>query len=313
MNQQQPVKPLLIAIVGPTASGKSHLGLELASIVAGEIVNCDSMQMVRGLDVGTAKPSREERERVPHHLFDIVEPEAYYSAGAYMEDARRVCREIAARGCTPVVVGGTGLYLRALLQGVFGGPGKSEDFRRRLNRISRSRGSQSLYRILARRDPETAAKVGGSDLTRIIRGLEVLYLTGRPISALKKEAVALTDFQVVKIGLVPERERLYGRIDDRAERMFQTGLVEETKRLLDSGCPVDAKAFEALGYRHAIKVLRGELTPGEAIELTQRDTRRYAKRQLTWFRREKGMHWIRSMGDDPGALDAAVMILKSLR
>jgi len=306
-------KPLLIAIIGPTASGKSSLAIELALRIGGEIVNCDSMQMVRGLDIGTAKPGPEEQAQVPHHLFDIIDPDSYYSAGAYMEDARRVCRQIAARGRTPLVVGGTGLYLRALLEGVFDGPGRSEDFRARLQRIARRRGPHCLHRILARHDPEAAGKIGASDLTRIIRGLEVLYSTGRPISALMKEKKELEGFRVVKFGLYPDRQRLYGRIDVRAERMFQTGLIEETRRLLDSGCPADAKAFEALGYRYAIRVLNGELTPGQAIEFTQRDTRRYAKRQLTWFRREKGMHWIRCMGDDPGVLDEVVHILGDLR
>lgn len=293
--------PLLLVILGPTASGKSALSLDLARRLGGEIVNCDSMQVVRHLEIGTAKPSAEDRRQVPHHLFDLVEPGETFSAGAYMDAARKVCREIASRGRIPLVTGGTGLYLRALLEGIFAGPGRSDRYRRRIRLVLERKGPQFLHEALRRRDPKAAEGIAPADVVRVIRALEVRYLTGVPISSLRPGRSPLQGFRVVKFGLSPPRQELYARINARVERMFRSGLVEEVRRLLAAGYPPEAKGFEALGYRHAIRVVQGTLGVQEAIVLTQRDTRRYAKRQMTWFRREPDVHWIPRPGEDPEA------------
>lgn len=305
--------PLLIAILGPTGSGKSALALRVAPKIDAEIVNCDSMQMVRHLEIGTAKPSREERRRVPHHLFDRVEPDEYFSAGSYMREAREICREVTGRKRIPLVVGGTGLYLRVLLEGIFTGPGRSEDIRVRLDHIARRRGPAVLHRILSRRDPAAAAAIQPGDRVRVIRALEVLLLTGREMSDQQKLRSPLEGFRILKVGLDVPRSELYGRIDCRVSRMFDEGLVEEVRCLLGMGYPPSAKAFEALGYRHAMAALCGEISLPRAIELTQRDTRRYAKRQLTWFRKEKDVRWLHVAGDDPSACDQFMSLLDEVR
>jgi len=299
----------LIAVTGPTASGKSSLALKLAVELAGEIVNCDSMQMVRGMDVGTAKPSPEEQKVVPHHLFDRVDPDGYFSAGKYMEEARATCEEIASRGRVPIVVGGTGLYLRALLEGIFQGPGRSDRIRRRLERISSSRGRDCLHRLLSRRDPATAAKTSAADEIRVIRALEVYYQTGEPISQLHGGREPFSGFEVRKLGIEIPREDLYGRINARVKEMFRTGLVEEVERLLAEGFKPDCKGFEAIGYRQVIAFLEGQLTIEEAIELVAMETRRYAKRQMTWFRKEQGINWIRHPGESFEAFERALEML----
>jgi len=293
---------ILVAIVGPTASGKSTLAMRLALELGGEIVNCDSMQMIRQLKIGTDKPSPEDRARVKHHLFDRIDVDEFYSAGMYMKEARAVCREIASRKNIPIVVGGTGLYFRALTQGIFEGPGKSERLRERLEKIIKRRGLDFLYDKLKSRDPESASRLEPGDRVRIVRALEIHILTGLPISRIQKEARPLTGFQLAAFGLNPPRERLYDRINRRVEEMFQIGLLEEVLSLVQAGYPRGSKGFEALGYRYAFDVLENAMTMQEAIELTQRDTRRYAKRQMTWFRREKGIYWILGSGDSEESL-----------
>jgi len=300
----------LVAILGPTGSGKSSLGLKLAQSIGGEIVNCDSMQTIRQLDIGTAKPSQAEMALVPHHLYNVIDLDEFYSAGVYMKDARRVCSEVAARGKIPLVVGGTGLYLRALLKGIFQGPGKKPGLRGRLNEISRRRGTEFLHRMLARKDPDSAARIQANDLVRIVRALEINLITGGSISELQKEHVPLAGYSVVKIGLNLPREELYDRINRRVERMFDAGFVKETERLLLAGFSPDSKGFEALGYRHAVAVIQGELSLEESIELTQRETRRYSKRQMTWFRKEENVHWISLPGEAPAAEPEALRILE---
>ena len=300
---------LLIALAGPTASGKTALALGAARVLQGEIVNCDSMQLYKHLDIGTAKPSPEERALVSHHLYDMLEPDEVYSAGRYMVEARRVCSEIAARGRVPVVAGGTGLYLRALLEGVFEGPGRSEDLRARLHRIADRKGSAWLHGLLRRRDPIAAARIQPGDRVRIVRALEVYFATGQSITSLQPARAPLRGFRVIKLGLNLPRSELYARINRRVDRMFQTGLVEEVERLLHQGFQPDNKAFEALGYRHVVAFLAGTVSLEEARELTARDTRRYAKRQLTWFRRDQEMNWIEFPGEDPRALDALMRLL----
>ncbi len=303
-------KGRLVALLGPTASGKSHLALAAAKALDGEIVNCDSMQMYRHLQIGTSKPTRAQRREVPHHLYDLVDPDEFYSAGRYMQDARSVCREIASRGKISFVVGGTGLYLRALLEGVFEGPGRSEKFRERLNKVGHRKGFEFLYGWLEKKDPEAAGRIQSQDQIRIIRTLEIYLLTGKPISELQARREHLENLSILKIGLNLPRENLYDRIDRRVSEMFRSGLVEEVQQLLDRGYGPDCKGFEALGYRHAMDTLQGGLSREEAIARMQMDTRRYAKRQMTWFRREKEVHWIDVPGEDPSALDQLIKLMQ---
>jgi len=302
--------PKLIALAGPTGSGKSALAVEAAVVLGGEIVNCDSMQLYRKLNIGTAKPTDRQRSVVPHHLYDLMEPDEVYSAGRYMQEARETCRQIAGRGNLPVVVGGTGLYLRALLEGVFEGPGRTEELRRRLHRIADRRGSAYLHKLLLKRDPEAAARIQPADRIRLVRALEVFFSTGAPISRLQPARQPLEEFRIVKIGLNLPRSDLYARINRRVEEMFQSGLIDEVESLLRQGYSPDLKAFEALGYRAVVRFLKGEITLEEAVESTKRDTRRYAKRQMTWFRREEDMHWIPFAGEDPAALAEVLGILE---
>ncbi len=292
----------LVAIVGPTASGKSALAVAAAKRLGGEIVNCDSMQIFRGMEIGTAKPSSEERAVVPHHLFDLLEPDEFFSAGRYMEESRRICREISERGSVPFVVGGTGLYLRALVHGLFEGPPANRKIREELSRRAADQGTESLWYLLRELDPESAAEIQRRDEVRLVRALEVFQTTGRPFSELKKRVVPLTGYRVLKVGLDLPRQDLYGRINRRVSRMFSEGLLDEVASLLKTGYGRECKGFEALGYRYAVDTLRGEMDEDEAIRLTRRDSRRYAKRQMTWFRKEKGIHWIRLPGEDPEAL-----------
>lgn len=286
--------------------------MELAQRIDGEIVNCDSMQMVRGMEIGTAKPDPAMRNRVPHHLYDEVGPDEHYSAGRYMEVARSICREIAGRNRIPIVVGGTGLYLRALIDGIFQGPGRDQNLRNRISKIGERKGFEYLHRILRRKDPAAAERIGPTDPVRIIRALEVYFLTGQKISDLWKQSQSpLTGFKVVKVGVRFPRQELYDRINRRVERMFKQGLLDEVHRLLQKGFSPDCKGFEALGYRYAVSVVRDEMDLDEAIKLTQRDTRRYARRQLTWFQREQGVRWIERPGDEGAAQEALLDILRA--
>ena len=302
-------KPLLICVVGPTASGKSYLALRIAEEKGGEIVNCDSMQMVRELDIGTAKPTPEEMAVVPHHLFNQVSLSGSYSAGEYMEQARHTCAEISSRGKVPVVTGGTGLYLRSLLQGMFEGPPKSDLIRERLQNIARRKGNVFLHHWLETKDPKAAARIETGDQVRLVRALEVYLATGESISSLHGKMDPIAGYRIIKIGLNPDRSLLYERINQRAADMFEAGLLEETRQLLKEGYDASSKGFEALGYRYAIQVLKGTMDESRAIELTQRDSRRYAKRQMTWFRREPGIKWIPDFGNSPSAVEAAREIL----
>ena len=304
---------LLIAIVGPTSSGKSALAFRSAQILNGEIVNCDSVQMYRSIEIGSAKPAPEQRRQVPHHLYDLLDPDQYFSAGRYMVEARRVCREIADRAGIPFVVGGTGLYLQALLKGMFKGPGRSQDIRERLQKIGRRKGLDFLYRLLLKKDPQAAERIEPGDSVRIIRSLEVYLLTGRPISHLQQQREPLENFSILKIGLELPRQDLYDRIDRRVSEMFRRGLLEEVQELLDKDYSSDCKGFEALGYRHALALLKGELSQEEAITRTQIDTRRYAKRQLTWLRREAEVHWIPGPGEDLSALQQLLKLVGARR
>ncbi|HSR53005.1 MAG TPA: tRNA (adenosine(37)-N6)-dimethylallyltransferase MiaA [Acidobacteriota bacterium] len=294
----------LVVIAGPTASGKSSLAVKAALRLQGEIVNCDSMQLHRGLAVGTAKPDERERCRVPHHLYDRLEPDEFFSAGRYMDEAREICRAISARGHLPFVVGGTGLYLRALLEGVFEGPSAHGELRRRLTQSEQRSGPGHLHRMLQRFDPQSASRIQPGDVFRQVRALEVYFVTGTPLSLLREQKVPFRGYRILKIGLRLPREKLYDRINFRVSRMLREGLADEVQRLLDAGYSQQSKGFEALGYGHVADFLQGRISREEAVERTRRDSRRYAKRQMTWFRREQGLHWIEQAGEDEEALQA---------
>lgn len=290
----------LIAVVGPTASGKSDLAISLAEHFDGEIVNYDSVQVFRGFDIGSAKPSLEERRRVPHHMIDIREPTELFTAGDYQREARSVLDEIRQRRRIPVLVGGTGLYLRALTEGLFAGPARSMQLRSRLEATCKARGVEYLHGLLRRLDSASAARIAVRDKPKIIRALEVRLETGKPLTEhLRVEPRRpLQGFKIVTVGLNPSREDCYRRIDARVQRMFDTGLVEEVQGLLARGVPSDAKPLGALGYRHVLANLDNTYAWEDTIRMIQRDTRRYAKRQLTWFRRQTNTTWFDGPGDN---------------
>lgn len=286
-------------VLGPTGSGKSELAIHIALGIGGEIVNCDSLQVYRGFDIGTAKVPEAARRGVPHHLIDSMEPGRLFTAGDYSQQARAALGEIAARGRVPIVVGGTGFYLRALLAGLSEGPLRDTALRERLQRREQKR-PLSLYRILSRLDPAAAARIHANDTKKIIRALEVRLVEGRPISELfSRGRDALTGFHPIKIGLNPPRALLNQRLDARTVCIFEAGLLEEVRSLLSSGVSRNAKPFESLGYKQALQVLDGRWTSEQAIASTQLETRRYAKRQATWFRKEPEVRWLEGFGDDP--------------
>jgi tRNA dimethylallyltransferase len=304
----------LVVILGPTASGKTALSLALAERFAGEIVSCDSVSIYRELMIGTAKPTEEERRRAPHHLLDLVSPDEPFTAGDYARLARQTLKEISGRGRLPIVAGGSGLYLRALIEGLFAGPQRSEELRRRLRRRVRERGSEYLHRLLARLDRPAAVAIHPNDAPKLIRALEVCLLVRQPMTELWRQGrEPLRGFRVLRLGLNPERSLLYERINQRARRMFEAGLVEETRELLarygtsqpfnpdnrNIGVSWDSPAaLSSLGYRQAAQLLRGELTRDEASAAAQQGHRNYAKRQMTWFRREPEVCWMEGFGDD---------------
>jgi tRNA dimethylallyltransferase len=292
-----PGAPLVI-IVGPTASGKTSLSLFLAQSFHGEIVGCDSVAVYREFEIGTAKPDRSERELIPHHLIDVADPSDAFTAGDYSRLSRQALSEITSRGHLPIVVGGTGLYLRALLEGLFEGPQRSEELRERLRERVASRGAGYLHRILRHLDSAAAEKIHPNDDSKIIRAIEVSLLTRQPMTELWKEGRdPLTGFRILRIGLDPDREALYDRINRRAATMFECGLVEETRALMQN-YPT-APALGSLGYKQAAQLLSGESSRDEAIRAAQQGHRNYAKRQMTWFRREPDVQWIRDFGDSP--------------
>jgi tRNA dimethylallyltransferase len=304
----------LVAIVGPTASGKSDLALFLAESFSGEIVNYDSLQVFRRLDIGTAKPSHEERRRVPHHMIDIREPTEVFTAGDYQREARRVLEDIRSRGKLPVLVGGTGLYLRALVEGLFNGPSRSTYWRNRLEMTAERKGRAHLHKVLKRLDPVAASRIAEKDKPKVIRALEVRLETGKPLSQHLDERPRqpLTGFKVLVVGLNPSREELYARINDRVGRMFQAGLVEEIRHMLAVGIPSSAKPFEAIGYRHVIADIDSCIPREETIRIIQRDTRRYAKRQMTWFRKQREVTWFDGPGDSDEIKNKVHQFLKPL-
>jgi tRNA dimethylallyltransferase len=288
----------VIAIVGPTASGKSGLALYLAERFDGEIVNYDSVQIYRHLDIGTAKASPEEQRRVPHHMIDIREPADVFTAGDFQREARTVLEEIRGRGKIPVLAGGTGLYLRALTEGLFNGPGRSLYWRSRLEMIAGRKGREHLHRLLTRLDPAAASRIGPRDRPKVVRALEVRLETGKALSEHLevKPRQPLAGFNVCYIGLNPPREELYRRIDERVVRMFEAGLDQEVRQLIYRGISRSVKPFEAIGYRHVLAD-SDSCNLEETIRMTQRDTRHYAKRQMTWFRKQPNVTWFDGPGD----------------
>jgi tRNA dimethylallyltransferase len=290
--------PLLIVILGPTASGKTALSLALAREFDGEIVNCDSVAVYREFDIGTAKPTLAERAQAPHHLFDFIDPTEDMTAGEYARQARRVLSEIKTRQHLPIVVGGTGLYLRSLLEGLFPGPERSEELRERLRECAANRGLAHLHKILARLDPATAEKIHANDAPKLIRAIEVCLASRQKMSELwEKGRDPLQGFRILRLGLDPDRSALYERINSRASQMFEQGLIEETKGLIDK-YGQSARSLSSLGYKQAAQFLRGELTREQAVQLAQQGHRNYAKRQMTWFRREPDVVWLKGFGDD---------------
>jgi tRNA dimethylallyltransferase len=297
-------------VLGPTGSGKSDLSLFIARAIGGEIVNCDSLQVYRGFDVGTAKLPPHERQGIPHHLIDIVEPTSLFTAGDYARAAEVAVREISRRGRKAVLVGGTGFYLRGLLEGLSPGPTRDDTLRARLQQREEKRPG-SLHRILARLDPASAARIHPNDKNKTMRALEVRLLEGTTLASMFKRGRApLAGFLPIKIGLDPPRDWLYARLNERAAKMFQEGLLDEVRRLLSAGVPPDAKPFESLGYKQALQVFEGRIDVEQALESTQQETRRYAKRQLTWFRKERDMRWIEGCGDNPRVQAEALAILQ---
>jgi len=301
----------LPVVLGPTGSGKSDLSLYIARAIGGEIVNCDSLQVYRGFDVGTAKVPPSERRDVPHHLIDIVEPADLFTAGDYARAAEAAIREISARGRTALLVGGTGFYLRGLLEGLSPGPSRDDTLRTRLQERELKRPG-SIHRMLARLDPASAARIHPNDKNKAMRALEIRLLAGAPVASMFERArAALSGYRPIKIGLNPPRELLYACLNERAQNMFHPGaLVEEVRRLLSAGVPPEAKPFESLGYKQALQMVQGRISMQQAIESTQLETRRYAKRQQTWFRKEQGVHWIEGFGNHPRVQAEALAILE---
>ena len=290
--------PLLVAILGPTASGKTSLSLALAEQLQGEIVSCDSVAVYREFEIGTAKPSPEGRASVPHHLIDVVSPAEVFTAGDYSRLARKALHEIRDRHRLPIVVGGTGLYLRALFEGLFAGPLRSEELRQRLRLRAAQRGPQYVHRMLRRLDPAASEVIHCNDMAKTVRALEICIGSRRRMTDLWQQGrEPLEGFRVLRLGLNPDRETLYQRINLRAREMFQHGLAEETQALLHRYGGT-AGALNSLGYKQAMQHLRGELTLDQAITLAQQGHRNYAKRQMTWFRREPDVHWLPGFGSD---------------
>ncbi|MGA3176377.1 MAG: tRNA (adenosine(37)-N6)-dimethylallyltransferase MiaA [Candidatus Acidiferrum sp.] len=301
----------LVVIVGPTASGKSKLAVWLALQLRGEVIACDSTQMYRGFDIGTAKPSAEERQGVPHHMMDLLDPSEEATAGRYRERAIGVLEDLRVRQRLPIFTAGTGLYLRALLEGLADVPQRSESLRERLRTSAAEHAAGHLHRILRRLDPISAGKIAAADEQKLIRAIEVCLLAKKPMSEVQRNGrMPLPGWRAVRIGLQPEREELYKRVQARTEAMLASGWMEEVRGLVAGGLPEDAKPFDFIGYRELRAVLCGEIKLEEARAAILQATRRYAKRQITWFRREAGVHWLSGFGDDPEIPQQALGIVR---
>jgi len=312
MSQKNP-QPILVAIVGPTASGKSALGVCLAERFGGEVVACDSTQLYRGFDVGTAKPRIEERRGIVHHLIDVLGPSETATAGGYRELALAVLQDLRHRERLPILTVGTGLYLRAVLEGLAEIPQRSEELRERLRASAEENPLGYLHLMLRRLDPQAAQRIGPADEQKLIRAIEVCLLARKPISEVHRRGrKPLEGWHVVKIGLMPVRDQLYERIHARTSLMLEYGWMQEVQNLLQSGLSENAKPFDFIGYRELRAVLRNELPFEQAREAIQQATRRYAKRQLTWFRKEAAVQWFSGFGDDQKLQSSVCEFLQSL-
>jgi tRNA dimethylallyltransferase len=304
--------PRLVVVLGPTASGKSTLGIRLAEKLGGEILVCDSTQVYRHFDIGTAKIPVAEQHGIAHHLADLVEPTEIFTAGDYRRRAQEVLDDLRDRKVLPVLTAGTGLYLRALLEGLADAPERSEEIRARLREKAARRGIEHLHRALARLDPESAARISARDTQKVIRAIELRLLTGKSVSEIHRSGRdALQGYEVIKIGLLPPRAALYARIHTRTAAMLQAGWLEEVRRLVASGVPADAKPFQFIGYAEWREHLAGRMSKEDAVHQIQQATRRFAKRQMTWFRKETGVNWLAGFGDEPEMFSAALAIIQS--
>jgi tRNA dimethylallyltransferase len=291
-------RPTLVAIVGPTATGKSALGIALAHEFGGEVVSCDSTAVYRGFDIGTDKVPVAEREGIPHHMIDVADPLEEFSAARYANEASAVIRDITHRGRLPILVGGTGLYYRALTRGFFPGPARDTPLRIRLERIADRRGNERLHALLRRVDPASADRISIADRKRVIRALEVYRLTGRPLTAHFADTRSpLPDYDVVTFALRIPQEATDTRVAARVDAQFRNGLLDEIRALLDAGIPDTAHPFTGLVYRQAIELLRGVRDEAATRELIVRENRKYSRRQLIWFRKEPNLHWIHAAGE----------------
>jgi tRNA dimethylallyltransferase len=305
-------RPVLVAILGPTATGKSRLAIELARRFAGEIVNCDSTAVYRRLDIGTDKVTGTERQGIPHHLIDIVEPTAQYSAAEFARAAAVVVRAITARGRMPMLVGGTGFYYRAVVRGLFDGPAADRALRDRLEAVARRHGDEFLHRMVARFDPDSARRIQPRDRKRLVRALEVRLLTGRPLTAHFAETRSpLPEYDVVSVALKIPTALTAERVAARVDRQFAAGIVEEVRGLLADGVPRDAHAFSGLVYRQVMEMLDGVRGESETRALIVRENRNYARRQLIWFRKEPNLNWLDGPGERPDVIDATAAVLRA--
>jgi len=303
-------EPLVVVVLGPTASGKTALALAIARRFGGEIVNCDSVAMYREFEIGTAKPSPAERVEIPHHLLDCIDPLADINAGEYARQARRILREIVLRKNLPMVSGGTGLYLRALLDGLFSGPQRSDELRAKLRGRAQKRGPEHLHRILRRLDSAAASRIHANDIPKVIRAIEVCLASRQTMTKLWQQGgEPLQGFRILRLGPTPAREALYARINQRAAKMFDDGLIAETERLL-AKYGERVRPLTSLGYKQAVQFLRGELNRESALGAAQQAHRNYAKRQMTWFRREPDVHWLAGLGDDPAIQSEAIAAIE---
>jgi len=302
----------LVVILGPTASGKSQLGIRLAERLHGEILLCDSTQVYRHFDIGTGKVPLAEQRGVPHHLVDLVEPEEVFTAGQYRQRALDVLADLRRRAKLPIITAGTGLYLRALLEGLSDAPVRSEELRQRLRERAKRRGAESLHQLLARLDPETARRIAPRDTQKVVRAIEMRVLAGKPVGEIHRSGRSpLQGYDVLKIGLLPPRDQLYSRIDARVEAMMATGWAREVRGLIRKKVPTDAKPFQFIGYSELRRRIEDGRDPAGGISTIQQATRQFAKRQITWFRKEPGVHWLTGFGEDADISSTALELAKT--
>ncbi|MGA7626530.1 MAG: tRNA (adenosine(37)-N6)-dimethylallyltransferase MiaA [Candidatus Acidiferrales bacterium] len=304
--------PRLIVVLGPTASGKSALGIWLAQRLGGQILVCDSTQVYRHFNIGTAKIPSAEQQGIAHHLVDLVEPEEVFTAGEYRRRALEVLEQVCHRRAVPILTAGSGLYLRALLEGLAEAPVRTEELRERLRAKAKLHGPQHLHRLLQRLDAESAKRIASCDTQKVIRAIEMRLVTGRPVGDIYRGGrEPLAGYEVIKIGLLPARTALYHRIHQRIDAMVRAGWIEEVRQLIEDGVPAGAKPFQFIGYSEWRDYLAGQLSKNEALERIQQATRNFAKRQMTWFRKEKAVHWLEGFGDSPEISSAALLRIQS--